>query len=342
MHRNCTLTTCTVLVSVLAGMVWVDDVTAREPAGGIPPAHGEPAAPKEYPQAGLLMGTDRLAEALAGELKDSADQKFVVIDARDSNSYGAGHIPGAFNIESDPLQAPKRKPYFLPDPAHIEKLANVCGIDPDSRIVVYDAQAGRLAARVWFIFWANGHDRVSILDGGFHKWRIEKRSVSQKGGFKAKQVGTWKAEKRPRGICTFELLNGYLPPAPPPGKVPMSTVIDARAFEEYKGEDVRAKIGGHVPGAVNIPWDTMLVPVVAKGPKAKKDGYFVWRSSPEIHAILRAAAITPTQPIVVYGQSGGRSSHLHFTLLLMGYKQTVNYVGGWREYGNRDDVSVER
>jgi len=48
------------------------------------------------------------------------------------------------------------------------------------------------------------------------------------------------------------------------------------------------------------------------------------------------------QKIAVYDQAGGRSAHLYFTLWLMGFEKAFNYVAGWREYGNKEAVEVEK
>ena len=106
--------------------------------------------------------------------------------------------------------------------------------------------------------------------------------------------------------------------------------------------DVPAPVLTLQPGAVNLPWDSLLKPVTAKRPTPEMRGYFVWREPAEIHALLRAAGITSRQPLAVYDQSGGRAAHVAFALYLMGHSQAVVYSGGWREYGAREDVEIER
>ena len=205
-------------MSVLAGAG-----AAREQAGGVRPAHGEPPAPKDYPRSHLLVETEHLAGLLSGAGGGVSADKLVLIDARRYDPYADGHIPGALNIESDPLQAPKNPPFFLPESDHVGKLAKVCGIDADSRVVIYDGNAGRLAARVWFVLWAYGHEGVSILNGGIDKWAAEKREISDKALAKAKRSGSWKPKERPRNVCTYAQLKGYRPPPAPPGQIPLST-----------------------------------------------------------------------------------------------------------------------
>ena len=304
------------------------------------PWHGEPPAPTQFAKPELLVDTERLA-VLAGEGKTPPGASLVLLDSRTRDEYDAGHLPGARCLESDPLQDPNRKPHYLVAPETVAKFAAAAGINPDTRVVVYDAHAGRLAARVWFIFWAYGHENVSILDGGILKWKDEGRPATTDPPPKPSQPGTWTPAAQPRAVCAFEDLAAYRV-RPPPGQFPPTLLLDARSYPEYTGADSRAKVGGHIPGAVNLPWDSLLKPVTAKRPTPETRGYFVWREPAEIHALLRAAGITSRQPLAVYDQSGGRAAHVVFALYLMGYSQAVVYSGGWREYGAREDVEIER
>lgn len=305
------------------------------------PAHGEPAAPTEYPRAELLVETEQLALWLGKDEKAPIHPNLVLIDARTAEAFELTHLPFAQNVESDPLQAPDSPPYFMPGPDAIAKLAEACGIQANSRIVVYDAEGGRQAARVWFTFWAYGHDQVSILNGGYPKWRDEEGRVTRT--LHKPAAGTWKPLDRPRGLLSREDLARYRPRPTAPGQPTITTLLDARSYAEYMGQDTRAKLGGHVPGAVNLPYDVLLNAVSPrqKDPNSKDQGYWVWKTPQEIHALLRAACIQKSEPLGAYCQSGVRSAHLVFSLQLMGY-EVSNYYGGWREYGNRDDVTIEK
>jgi thiosulfate/3-mercaptopyruvate sulfurtransferase len=303
------------------------------------PAHGEPAAPTQYAKAELLMDTERLG-VLLGDGKTPPGASLVLVDARAREEFQNGHLPGARYLESDSFQDPARKPYYLPAPEVVARFVEAAGIRADTRVVVYDAHGGRLAARIWFTLWAYGHDRVSILEGGYPKWRDESRSVNTDPAPKPSQPGDWQPAAQLRGVCSFDELPQYRAAARP-GAFPATMLLDARSYQEYCGTDARGKAGGHIPGAANLPWDSLLKPVAAKNPTAQLRGFLVFREPAEIHAMLRAAGITARQPLAVYDQSGGRAAHVAFALQLMGYEQTVVYVGGWREYGSREDVEIE-
>jgi len=307
----------------------------------IRPTHGEPAAPEKFANPEMLVSTADLAQWMAKE-KPANTPKFVVIDTRPRDEFTASRIPGAFNIESDFFQEPEKKPSYMATPETVAKAAVLASIEPDTRVILYDSHGGRLAARVWFTLWAYGHDHVSILDGGFPKWRDEARAAENgaaPAGGKERE-GLWKPADKLRGLALYDDLARFRLKPPAPGTIPPTLMLDARSYAEYTGTDARAKLPGHFPGAVNMAWEAPLRKVNAKTKGI--DDYLVWRQPPEIHTILRAAGLAPGQVLLIYDQSGGRSAHLMFSLLLLGYDKSLNYYGGWREYGNRDDVDVEK
>jgi thiosulfate/3-mercaptopyruvate sulfurtransferase len=304
------------------------------------PWYGEPPAPTEYANPDLLVSTERLA-VLLGDGKTPPGASLVVIDARSRDAYELDHMVGAFHIESDTFQEAKRLPYCLVSPDRVANYAKRFGIGPKTKVVIYDAHASRLAARVWFTFWAYGHNGVCILEGGYNRWKDELRAVTDAVPAKPSKPGTWVPADEIRSVCSLEELKALIVPRLP-RRFPPTLILDARSNAEYAGKDVRGRAGGHVPGAVNLPWDAIMKPVPAKVPTPRLKGYFVWRDPTEIYAMLRAAGLTPKQRVAVYDQSGGRSAHLTFSLYLMGFTRAVNYNAGWREYGSRDDAAIER
>ena len=229
----------------------------------------------------------------------------------------------------------------MPKPKALKEIFAAAGINSASQVLVYDEDDGRLAARVWFTLHSYGHERVAILDGGLGKWRSEGRLVEPGPATAPAERGNFEPLPKPRGVCTFDELPQFRTRVHTLGSLPPTTLLDARSLAEYMGEDARAKKGGHMPGAANLEWSALLAapaPAAANG----KEGWRVWRSPPEIHAILRLAGIEREQKIAVYDQAGGRSAHLYFTLWLMGFPKVCNYVAGWREYGNREDVEIEK
>src|SRR5690606_39248776 len=113
-------------------------------------------------------------------------------------------------------------------------------------------------------------------------------------------------------------------------------LIDIRGASEYNGEifapegvqelSIRA---GHIPGAVNVPWGTIV----------NEDGTF--KSPDEIREIYAAVGIDGSKPIITYCRIGERSSHTWFALSrILGY-DVKNYDGSWTETGHSVGVPVD-
>ena len=81
--------------------------------------------------------------------------------------------------------------------------------------------------------------------------------------------------------------------------------------------------GGHIPGAVNIPWSMACNP----------DGTF--RVADELRKLYEEQGIRPDKDVITYCRIGERSSHTWFVLQeLLGYPKVRNYDGSWTEWGN--------
>ena len=186
----------------------------------------------------LLVETDWLA----GHLKD-ADLR--VVDARKAEEYKAGHIPGAVSIPRDSTFDPAAPKGMVGQPEQIAALFGGKGINETVHVVVYDAGKDTAAARVFWTLEYYGHPRVSVLNGGFTKWQAEGREVTaEEPGFAAV---TFTVRPAPAIFSTREEILADI------GQADV-VILDARSPAEYRGEDVRAKRGGHIPGAVNIDW----------------------------------------------------------------------------------------
>ena len=84
--------------------------------------------------------------------------------------YEAGHIPGAIFVDLDrDLSGPGEGRHPFPSEETLGEVLSRLGIAPDTHVVVYDEGPSSVAARLWFMLRAFGHDRVSVLDGGLHQ-----------------------------------------------------------------------------------------------------------------------------------------------------------------------------
>lgn len=273
------------------------------------------APPAAFPNAHLLVTPARLHDEW------SAGGRLRVLDLRAGEAFANGHIPGAGHLDlwafslTDTEPAPLRA--FLRMIEHVLAERGV-GDDP---VVVYDDTTGVRAARAfWFLEYFQ-HPRVRVLDGGFSAWRAAGLPVVT--GADLPVPSTWTGEPARTRLATWSDVHERL------GQRDV-VIVDTRTDEEYRGALVRAARGGAIPGAVHVEWTRNLGPDGAVKPAA------------ELRAIYEAAGVTPDREVITYCQGGYRAAHSYLALRLLGYPRVRNYLGSWREWGDRLDLPIER
>lgn len=256
-----------------------------------------------------LISVDELATAPARFR--ICDLRWDLTDpSRGRATYETGHIPGAIfvDLDHDLASAPgDRGRHPLPDIDEFAVTLGRLGIGPDTDVVVYDDVGGRIAARLWWMLRAIGHERVQLLDGGYQAWIASGHDVGT-GSVDPGAVGPYPMPERFEGVATLDDL---------PGRV----LVDARAGERYRGEiepvDPKA---GHIPGAINIPTSRNLAP----------DGRF--RPVDELASLY---AQLPRDTVVSCG-SGVTACHDALAMVVAGHDMPDVYVGSFSEWSRLD------
>jgi thiosulfate/3-mercaptopyruvate sulfurtransferase len=276
------------------------------------------AAPQANPR--LLIDTAELAMLLGRPAVRVVDLRADAVGGE--AAYLAGHIPGAVHLVSRTLDDPTANAQGLPiHPEAAASLFSRLGIDHETTVVAYDDGGSVQAARLFLVLETFGHRSVRVLDGGLGKWQREGRALER---------GTVRVEPRrfvphPRRAigATAADVQARL------GK-PEVCLLDARSPAEFQGTDVRARRGGHIPGAVNVDWVTTMNP----------DQTF--KDIPTLRTILEGAGVLPDREVVAYCQSGMRAAHSYFVLRLLGYAWVRTYDGSWNEWGNNPALPLQR
>ncbi len=245
----------------------------------------------------------------------------LLIDLRPAEAFAVSRLRGAVHFDLwgvsliDTSPAPLRA--FMWMIAHLFALR---GVTADRPVVVYEEQSGVRAARAFWFLEYLGHSNVRVLDGGFQAWSRAALPVTTE--VTTPVASQWHGDPDDTRLATWDQVQDCL------GN-PETAIIDTRCDAEYFGEDVRARRGGAIPGAVNVEWKLNLTP----------DGTF--KSIEDLKAMYAAVGVTPDREVVTYCQGGYRAAHTYLALRLLGFPRVRNYTGSWKEWGDREDLPVE-
>ena len=270
---------------------------------------------------------------LARELEEPR-ANLVVVDAswylaamrRDPKAeYLAGHIPGAIFWDLDALSEQRSPlPHMLPEPDTLARQIGALGIGNVHRVVVYDASGVNLSApRVWWTLKVAGHDAVSVLDGGFGRWRAEGRPIEQ--GWRWRAPAHFTVRFRPELVTSLSELSAAL-------GTQRWQLLDARSHGRFEGTEPEPRPGlrgGHLPGARNLPFTELV------------DAEGLLLPAEELRRRYHAAGAELDRPIVTSCGSGVTACALALGLELLGVRQYSVYDGSWSEWGRPEGPPIE-
>lgn len=254
----------------------------------------------------------------------------IVESDEDPLLYAMGHIPGAVQVDwFSTLQHPLRRDFLTKE--QFEETLSGLGIRNDTAVVFYGDKSNWFACYALWLFQYYGHQNVKIMDGGRAKWEQEKRPlVKDVPSYERTSYSAKEADNSIRAFRddVFKHVEARNP------------LVDVRSPKEYTGELLHmpnypqegATRGGHIPGAVSIPWS-----------QAVDEADSTFKTPEELRALFEGKDVRPEGDIIAYCRIGERSSLTWFVLkYLLGYPTVRNYDGSWTEWGNLVDAPIEK
>lgn len=259
-----------------------------------------------------VVSADWLAQHLDDPQVIIADCRFSLADAAlGRQQYAAGHIPGAYYFDLDQdLSSPVQQHggrHPLPDPQVLAAKLSQAGITNDTLIVAYDDSRLPFAARFWWLLRYLGHDRVAVLDGGWQGWLTDR--YPQTTVVPPARSSDFRVNLRGDRVVDIEQVKA---------RSSSTVLIDSREGERYRGErEPIDPIAGHIPGAVNYPWQDAT----------DAEGYLKAVNKQQ----ERWSDLQATEEVLVYCGSGVTACVNLLSLELAG-RQGKLYAGSWSDW----------
>jgi thiosulfate/3-mercaptopyruvate sulfurtransferase len=300
-------------------------------------------SPATGPGAGGSPGS-LVSAAWVNEHLGDEDLRIVHV-APNRRVYNRRHLPGA--IRSDlhaelalrgtaPETGDAEREWLVPTREQVLNVLRKWRVGAGDRLLLYDdVGLNRQAIRGYWLLRMYGfpQDRIHIMDGGIEAWRRAgfeiTAEVPETDLADGRRPPVKLGERDDSFLATYEEVLDWSREASNPNGP--TRILDVRTAGEFVGTDLRARRGGHIPGARQRCFVDLLT----------DEGTF--RPVDEMLTLIRASGVELHEVRATYCQGGVRAALVWFVLReLAGYDEVKSYAGSWEEWGNRPDSPIER
>ena len=261
-----------------------------------------------------------------GELADLATKEScVIIDTRNPEAYGAGHLPNAVNVHEIFTYLATSTPEGMHElKTKFADAFGKAGLSGKETAVIYEQSMNSgfgQSCRGYFLLEFLGYPKIKVLHGGYEAWTAKGLPVTTDVPSPIAASFKIKAEAGSILIDAKTMLAAIDNPG--------IAILDVRDVDEWIGES-SSPYGkdfcprkGRIPGAVWLEWYRMMKPT-GEGPRFK--------SKEEILAECATVGIGPNTPVYLYCFKGARASNTFLALKNAGVKDVRMYFGSWNEW----------
>jgi thiosulfate/3-mercaptopyruvate sulfurtransferase len=252
------------------------------------------------------------------------DPRLVLFQVGDRKEYDSLHLPGAQHLPVRDFAKPFVEGSIildLPEPAALDSTLEARGVTDSSIIVIYPGKDWfSPSARIFLTLeWFGLGDRAYLMDGGMQAWIAEGKPVTADTPKAAR--GNVTPRVRDDVVVTKEWVREHLDD-------PKVAILDARNPNFYTGQDTgTASRPGHIPGARNLPFDTLV------------DSTGHYRKPDELKALFAAVGMAEGKTAVSYCHVGQQASLVWLMARVAGFDARM-YDGSFQEWTRDPDAPV--
>ena len=239
------------------------------------------------------------------------------------DNYCRSHIPNAAFLDLQQELSENNSPYSFTIPAlhDLAERFKKQGVGEPFHIILYSANGMQWATRIWWMLYAAGYQRVSILNGGFAAW--------QEAGLPTQEsITKWEPaefEARPKPnifVGKQRVLDAIADEK--------TVLLNALTSDLHLGESARYGRPGRIPTSLNIPFTSFM-----------KNGLDDIRSASEAQQILAEHGLNPDTDIINYCGGGIAATLNAFVMLQLGFSDLQIYDNSMSEWAMDHSLAIE-
>ena len=260
----------------------------------------------------------------------SNEQKYITIQVSKETPFLNEHIPSALNIWRPDYGSESTEPYggLIPSKDKLQSLLQELGFKKGMTLLLYDLKANVDAMRFAWVLNLYGFEDFKLINGGLKYWKQNNFPLTDEITEKPEKTNYILPDRFDQTMIANaqEVLAAM--------RDTNIILIDTREEYEFNGqpfinnqEVLAFKKGafdrGSIPGAIHLNWSTL----------ADLEGDHRIKSEKDLRYDLKNLDIASDKTIILYCQSGSRTSHTYYVLKhVLGYPEVKNYDGSWIEW----------
>ena len=236
--------------------------------------------------------------------------------------YDIEHIPNSDFLDLNEISEKNTPyPFMMPNKNKFDDVMSSKGVGDNTQVILYSRVNIQWATRVWWMLKSMGFNNVSVLNGGFDRWKIEKRATtSNKVNY---PTNTFISNLKKGYFCTKEEVEEYLTDN-------NISVINALRSTLHDGsESVDYGRPGHITNSINIPSLDMI-----------DNETKLYKPLDELEKIFSKYEVLNKQKVIAYCGGGIAATNIAFVLTALGYENISVYDASLSEWAKINNIPM--